>query len=95
MPPLRAFASYYVRSALPFLTGLAFGLTLFRFDIPLFWQIAAGAVLVVAGPLAIQVILVLLVEALRGSPGDDRTTRGVRTGPPTVDSLRPPPRRLP
>jgi hypothetical protein len=94
MPLLRAFVTYYVRSALPFLTGLAFGLMLFRFDIPLFWQIAGGAVLVVAGPLAIQVILVLLVEALRGSPGDERSTRDVRGAPPTFESLRPP-RRLP
>ena len=93
MPPLRAFATYYVRSALPFLTGLAFGLTLFRFDIPLVLQIGAGAVLVVAGPLAIQAILVLLVEALRGGPGDDESARAVRGAPPTIETLRPP-RRL-
>jgi hypothetical protein len=91
MSPLRSFSSYYVRSALPFLTGLAFGIALFRFDLPLWWQIALGAVLVVAGPLAIQVVLVLIVEALRGGPGEARS----RLDPPPVfDAMRPPPRRL-
>lgn len=90
MPPLRAFATYYVRNALPFLTGLAFGLALFRFDIPLFMQIAVGAALVVVGPFAIQLILVLLVEALRGGPGEADALGAAREAPPTFAGLRPP-----
>ena len=90
MPPLHAFAAYYVRSALPFLTGLAFGFMLFRYHLPLPLEIALGAVLVVAGPLAMRVILVLLAEALRGSPGDDDLARSMRDAPTTFDSFRPP-----
>lgn len=81
MPSLRSFATYYVRSALPFLTGLAFGFFLFRFDLPLAVQVALGMVLVVAGPLVIQTLLVLLVEALRGTPGEARDLRGVGLDP--------------
>jgi hypothetical protein len=101
MPSFRSFVTYYVRSALPFVTGLAFGLFLFRFDLPLPVQVALGMVLVVVGPLVIQTILVLLVEALRGTPGEARDLRGVGLDaeghwtPPAapMPSLRPP-RRL-
>lgn len=72
---MREFVSYYVRSALPFLTGLAFGIGASYLDLPLAVRILAGAVLVVAGPLAIEVVLTLLVEALRG-PGAAQT-RGI------------------
>jgi hypothetical protein len=88
MSPLRSFTTYYVRSALPFLTGLVFGVFLFRFDFPLVWEVVAGLVLVVAGPLAIQAVLVLMVEALRGSPGESGRVRLIEGAPALDGSFR-------
>jgi hypothetical protein len=74
MALLGRLASYYVRNALPFATGVAFALATLRVDYPWYVLAAAGAVLVVAGPLTIQFALTLIVQALRGMP--DETTAG-------------------
>ena len=71
MVPLRTFLSYYIRNALPFGTGLAFGIFILRADYAWYWLALAGIVLVVIGPLAIQFLLTLVVEALHGLPNDD------------------------
>ncbi len=79
--------SYYVRSALPFVSGLAFGLYQDRLHLPLAVMVVVGMVLVVVGPLAIQTVLALVVDALRGGPQD-----GAAQGQPPalVDYRRPP-----
>jgi len=68
---LNQFISYYVRSALPFLSGIAFGIFLMRWDHPLWLQVLAGLTLVVVGPFVIRLVLTLIVEALRGVPEHD------------------------
>jgi hypothetical protein len=78
----RRFASYYMRSALPFLSGLAYGVFLTRWDHPLWLQVLAGLLLVVVGPFAIQLILTLIVDALRGVPEDPPHRLGVGTPRP-------------
>ena len=70
MPLLGRFASYYVRNALPFATGVAFAVVATRLDYPWYLLAAAGAVFVVVGPLTIQFALTLLVQALRGMPDE-------------------------
>jgi hypothetical protein len=70
------FVSYYVRSALPFLSGIAFGIFLIRWDHPLWIQVLAGLTLVVVGPFAIRLVLTLVVEALRGVPDHNEARRG-------------------
>lgn len=65
---LRRFASYYMRSSLPFLSGLVYGAYLVKWDHPLWMQVLAGLALVVLGPFVIQLILTLIVDALRGVP---------------------------
>jgi hypothetical protein len=65
---LRRFVSYYTRSSLPFLSGLAYGIFLVKWDHPLWMQVLAGLALVVLGPFVIQLVLTLIVDALRGVP---------------------------
>lgn len=77
MTQLTRFVSYYVRSALPFLSGIAFGIFLMRWDHPLWIQVLAGLILVVVGPFAIRLVLTLIVEALRGVPEHGELRRGV------------------
>ena len=76
MTQFHRFVSYYVRSALPFLSGIAFGIFLMRWDHPLWIQILAGLTLVVVGPFAIRIVLTLIVEALRGVPEHQDPARG-------------------
>ncbi len=71
MALLRSFVSYYVRNAVPFATGLAFAVLALRVDYAWYWVALAGVTLVVIGPLTIQFVLTLVVEALRGLPSDD------------------------
>lgn len=68
MTTFKRFISYYVRSTLPFLSGIAFGIFLIRWDHPLWLQVLAGLTLVVVGPFVIRLVLTLFVEALRGVP---------------------------
>ena len=86
MTALRRFASYYLRSSLPFLSGLVYGAYLVKWDHPLWMQVLAGLALVVLGPFVIQLVLTLIVDALRGVPEEPRA--GSR-GRPTVVT-RPP-----
>ena len=65
------FVSYYIRNALPFATGFAFALAVFRLDQPWYLLALGGAVLVVVGPLVIEFALTLIVQALRGMPHED------------------------
>lgn len=76
MTQFNRFVSYYVRSALPFLSGIAFGVFLMRWDHPLWLQVLAGLTLVVVGPFAIRLVLTLIVEALRGVPEHQETRSG-------------------
>jgi len=71
---LRRFTSYYTRSSLPFLSGLAYGVFLANWDHSLWLQVLAGFVLVVLGPFAIQLVLTLIVDALRGVPDEPGVT---------------------
>ena len=82
---LRRFASYYTRSSLPFLSGLSYGVFLVSWDHPLWLQVLAGLALVVLGPFAIQLVLTLFVEALRGVPDEPRT---VASAPPRASERR-------
>ena len=68
----RRFVSYYTRSSLPFLSGLVYGAYLVKWDHPLWLQVLAGLALVVLGPFVIQLVLTLLVDALRGVPDEPR-----------------------
>ena len=77
MTQFNRFVSYYIRSALPFLSGIAFGIFLMRWDHPLWIQVLAGLILVVVGPFAIRLVLTLIVEALRGVPEHQELRRGV------------------
>ncbi|MBT5775295.1 MAG: hypothetical protein HOH95_13070 [Dehalococcoidia bacterium] len=77
MTQFNRFVSYYIRSALPFLSGIAFGIFLMRWDHPLWIQVLAGLILVVVGPFAIRLVLTLIVEALRGVPEHQEFRRGV------------------
>jgi hypothetical protein len=63
---VRAFCSYYVRSALPFVTGLAFGLFQDRLHLSHPMLALLALVLVVAGPIAMYTLLTLMAEALHG-----------------------------
>jgi len=74
MALLGRFASYYVRNALPFATGVAFAVLALRLDYPWYLLAAAGVLFVVLGPLTIQFALTLLMQALRGMP--DETVAG-------------------
>ncbi len=81
MALLGRYSAYYIRNALPFATGLAFAVAATRVDYPWYLLAAAGAVLVVVGPLTIQFALTLLLQALRGMPeetaaGASRPRRG-------------------
>jgi hypothetical protein len=80
---LRKFASYYTRSSLPFLSGLAYGIFLANWDHPLWLQVLAGLALVVLGPFAIQLVLTLIVDALRGVPDEPRA--GARPAPRSAE----------
>lgn len=66
MPHLRAFWSYYVRSALPFVSGVSVMVLRDKLDLSAPVLVGLGVVLVVAGPIAIQTVLTLIAEALRG-----------------------------
>lgn len=68
MTALHRFASYYMRSSLPFLSGLVYGAYLVKWDHALWMQVLAGLALVVLGPFVIQLVLTLIVDALRGVP---------------------------
>lgn len=70
MALLVRFASYYMRNALPFATGVVFTIAATRLDYPWYLLAAAGAACVVIGPLTIQFGLTLLLQALRGTPED-------------------------
>ena len=74
---LRRFASYYTRSSLPFLSGLVYGAYLVKWDHALWMQVLAGLALVVLGPFVIQLVLTLIVDALRGVP--DEPSSNVRS----------------
>ena len=89
MAVLRAFVFYYIRNALPFATGVAFTVLALRVDYAWYWIALAGIALVVIGPLTIQFLLTLVVEALRGLPGDDRARKvsTARMGTPTLSRL--------
>ena len=67
---LRRFTSYYTRSSLPFLSGLAYGVFLANWDHPLWLQVLAGLPLVVLGPFAIKLVFTLIVDAIRGVPDE-------------------------
>lgn len=93
MALLRAFLFYYIRNALPFATGIAFTVLALRVDYAWYWIALAGIVLVVIGPLTIQFLLTLVVEALRGLPGEDARARPKitsRPGAPSLSRLRGP-----
>lgn len=86
MNDLRTFWSYYIRSALPFASGLAFGLFQERLGLPLPLTVLVGLALVVAGPATIQVVLTLLAEALNGDlagPSPDAGPPNGTSAPPT------------
>jgi hypothetical protein len=83
---LRRFASYYTRSSLPFLSGLAYGVFLVQWDHPLWLQVLAGLALVVLGPFLIQLVLTLIVDALRGVPDEP----GLGSRPAARPASRPP-----
>ncbi len=87
MALLRSFVSYYVRNAVPFATGLVFAVLALRVDYAWYWVALAGIALVVIGPLTIQFVLTLVVEALRGLPSDDGERRAGRGGSVTTPSL--------
>lgn len=59
-----------MRSSLPFLSGLVYGAYLVKWDHPLWMQVLAGLALVVLGPFVIQLVLTLIVDALRGVPDE-------------------------
>jgi hypothetical protein len=85
---LRRFVSYYTRSSLPFLSGLVSGAYLVKWDHALWMQVGAGLALVVLGPFVIQLVLTLIVDALRGVPEEPRlrsrgTPRATVTRPST------------
>lgn len=92
MALLRAFLFYYIRNALPFATGIAFTVLALRVDYAWYWIALAGIALVVIGPLTIQFLLTLVVEALRGLPGEDgpRATPTSRIGASSLSRLRGP-----
>jgi hypothetical protein len=81
---LRRFVSYYTRSSLPFLSGLVYGAYLVKWDHPLWMQVLAGLALVVLGPFLIQLVLTLIVDALRGVP--DEPGVGSRPAPRSMVS---------
>jgi hypothetical protein len=85
---LHRFASYYMRSSLPFLSGLVYGAYLVKWDHPLWMQVLAGLALVVLGPFLIQLVLTLIVDTLRGVPEEPglrsvTARRTTVTRPPT------------
>lgn len=89
MASVRAFWSHYVRSALPFGSGLAFGLLRGRLDVALPIEILMGLLLVLVGPIVIQAVVMLVSEALHGQPPDahgstlpDAPRFHLRTSPP-------------
>ena len=87
MALLRSFVSYYIRNAIPFATGLAFAVLALRVDYAWYWLALAGIALVVIGPLTIQFVLTLVVEALRGLPSEHGERREGRSGRVTTSSL--------
>ncbi|MFA7250000.1 MAG: hypothetical protein WC273_10260 [Dehalococcoidia bacterium] len=74
---MRSFGVYYVRNALPFITGVAFVIIAERAALPLPVRVLLGAALVAVGPFAIQLVLTLVVDALWGedSRGVGRSAR--------------------
>jgi uncharacterized protein (DUF486 family) len=90
MAILRSFAFYYIRNALPFVTGVAFAVLALRADYAWYYLALAGLVLVVVGPLTIQFLLTLVVESLRGLPGEEGANRRKTTsqlGAPSLSRL--------
>jgi len=83
---LRRFASYYTRSSLPFLSGLVYGAYLVKWDHPLWMQVLAGLALVVLGPFVIQLVLTLIVDALRGVPEEPRAAARTASRRPAESS---------
>lgn len=90
---LHRFASYYMRSSLPFLSGLVYGAYLVKWDHPLWMQVLAGLALVVLGPFVIQLVLTLIVDALRGVPEEPglraRPAPRTRTTPTSTEGFVP------
>jgi hypothetical protein len=72
MSSIRRFLAFYIQDALPFGSGVLFAVLAIRLEYAWYWEALAGAILVVVGPLAIQVVLTLIVESLSGlGDGDD------------------------
>ena len=81
MSPMRRFLAYYIQNALPFGSGVLFTVLAFRLDYAWYWEVLAGAVLVLAGPIVIQLVLTLIVESLSGLGDDDEEPAGNLRGP--------------
>ena len=81
MSPMRRFLAYYIQNALPFGSGVLFTVLAFRLDYAWYWEALAGVVLVLAGPLVIQLVLTLIVESLSGLGDDEEEAVGNLRGP--------------
>ena len=81
MSPMRRFMAYYIQNALPFGSGVLFTVLAFRLDYAWYWEALAGIILVLVGPLAIQIVLTLIVESLSGLGDDDDEPPGALRGP--------------
>lgn len=81
MSPMRRFLAYYIQNALPFGSGVLFTVLALRLDYAWYWEALAGILLVVAGPLVIQIVLTLIVESLSGLGGEDEEPVGALRGP--------------
>ena len=81
MSPMRRFLAYYIQNALPFGSGVLFTVLAFRLDYAWYWETLAGIVLVLAGPIVIQLVLTLIVESLSGLGEDDEEQVGAPRGP--------------
>jgi len=78
---MRRFVAYYIQNALPFGSGVLFTVLAFRLDYAWYWEVLAGLVLVLVGPLTIQIVLTLIVESLSGLGDEDEEPVGGLRGP--------------
>ncbi len=81
MSPMRRFLAYYIQNALPFGSGVLYTVLAMRVDYAWYWEVLVGAVLVVAGPLVIQIVLTLIVESLSGLGDEDEEAASPLRGP--------------
>ena len=81
MSPMRRFLAYYIQNALPFGSGVLFTVLALRLDYAWYWEALAGIILVLVGPMTIQIVLTLVVESLSGLGDDEEEPVGGLRGP--------------